>query len=88
MTGFAPVEDNQGATVAGEELLAGHRAALPDAVVCANDQMAIGVLRTLTAAGVRVACIQPGWPVFPPPGRRYGPREAGVCGMLTRPADF
>ena len=39
---------------AGEELLAGHRAALPDAVVCANDQMAIGVLRTLTAAGVRV----------------------------------
>jgi DNA-binding LacI/PurR family transcriptional regulator len=23
-------------------------------VVCANDQMAIGVLRTLTAAGVRV----------------------------------
>jgi DNA-binding LacI/PurR family transcriptional regulator len=28
--------------------------ALPDAVVCANDQMAIGVLRALTAAGVRV----------------------------------
>ncbi len=39
---------------AAEELLARHRAALPDAVVCANDQMAIGVLRTLTAAGVRV----------------------------------
>ena len=39
---------------AGEELLARHRAALPDAVVCANDQMAIGVLRALTAAGVRV----------------------------------
>jgi LacI family transcriptional regulator len=39
---------------AGEQLLAGHRAALPDAVVCANDQMAIGVLRTLTAAGIRV----------------------------------
>ena len=39
---------------AGEELLARHRAALPDAVVCVNDQMAIGVLRTLTAAGVRV----------------------------------
>jgi LacI family transcriptional regulator len=39
---------------AGEELLARYRAALPDAVVCANDQMAIGVLRTLTAAGVRV----------------------------------
>jgi LacI family transcriptional regulator, galactose operon repressor len=39
---------------AGKELLARHRAALPDAVVCANDQMAIGVLRALTAAGVRV----------------------------------
>jgi LacI family transcriptional regulator len=39
---------------AGEELLARHRAALPDAVVCANDQMAIGVLRALTGAGVRV----------------------------------
>ena len=39
---------------AGEELLARHRAALPDAVVCANDQMAIGVLRALTAAGIRV----------------------------------
>jgi len=39
---------------AGQEVLARHRAALPDAVVCANDQMAIGVLRALTAAGVRV----------------------------------
>ncbi len=39
---------------AGEELLARHRAALPDAVVCANDQMAVGVLRALTADGVRV----------------------------------
>ncbi len=39
---------------AGQELLARHRAALPDAVVCVNDQMAIGVLRALTAAGVRV----------------------------------
>jgi LacI family transcriptional regulator len=39
---------------AGQDLLARHRAALPDAVVCANDQMAIGVLRALTAAGVRV----------------------------------
>ena len=27
---------------------------LPDAIVCANDQMAIGVLRTLTAHGIRV----------------------------------
>ena len=39
---------------AAQELLARHRAALPDAVVCANDQMAVGVLRALTAAGVRV----------------------------------
>jgi len=39
---------------AGEELLARHRAAMPDAVVCVNDQMAIGVLLTLTAAGIRV----------------------------------
>ena len=39
---------------AGEELLAKHRGALPEAVVCANDQMAIGVLRALAAAGVRV----------------------------------
>ena len=39
---------------AAEHLLARHRGALPDAVVCANDQMAIGVLRTFAAAGVRV----------------------------------
>jgi LacI family transcriptional regulator len=39
---------------AGEHLLARHRGALPDAVVCANDQMAIGVLRAFAADGVRV----------------------------------
>ncbi len=39
---------------AGEGMLARHRGALPDAVVCANDQMAIGVLRAFAAAGVRV----------------------------------
>jgi LacI family transcriptional regulator len=38
---------------AGEKILA-DRAALPDAVVCANDQMAIGVLQALTRGGVRV----------------------------------
>jgi LacI family transcriptional regulator len=37
-----------------EQLLARHHAALPDAVVCANDQMAIGVRHTRTAVGVRV----------------------------------
>ncbi len=36
------------------ELLAKHRGPLPDAVVCANDQMAIGVLRAFAAAGVQV----------------------------------
>jgi LacI family transcriptional regulator len=40
--------------LAGESLLAQHRTALPDAVVCANDQMAIGVLRAFAAGGVRV----------------------------------
>lgn len=36
------------------EVLAGARSDLPDAVVCANDQMAIGVIRELIAGGVRV----------------------------------
>ncbi len=40
--------------LAGENLLARYRTALPDAVVCANDQMAIGVLRAFAADGVRV----------------------------------
>ncbi len=40
--------------LAGENLLARYGTALPDAVVCANDQMAIGVLRAFAAAGVRV----------------------------------
>jgi LacI family transcriptional regulator len=39
---------------AGARLLASQRANLPDAVVCSNDQMAIGVLQELTRAGVRV----------------------------------
>ncbi len=39
---------------AGENLLARHRQAMPDAVVCANDQMAIGVLRAFAAGGMRV----------------------------------
>jgi LacI family transcriptional regulator len=40
--------------LAGENLLARHGDRLPDAIVCANDQMAIGMLRALTAGGVRV----------------------------------
>lgn len=39
---------------AGEKLLAMPREELPDAVVCSNDQMAIGVLQTFARAGVRV----------------------------------
>jgi LacI family transcriptional regulator len=39
---------------AGENLLDAHRGALPDAVVCANDQMAIGVLQAFARVGVRV----------------------------------
>jgi LacI family transcriptional regulator len=39
---------------AGEKLLAVREGALPDAVVCANDQMAIGVLQAFAKAGVRV----------------------------------
>jgi LacI family transcriptional regulator len=38
---------------AGEILLA-NRAAMPDAVVCANDQMAIGILQALSRGGVHV----------------------------------
>ena len=40
--------------VAGLQILAECQGELPDAVVAANDQMAIGVLRSLTAAGIRI----------------------------------
>ncbi len=39
---------------AGQALLAVGNGQLPDAVVCANDQMAIGLLQALSGAGVRV----------------------------------
>jgi len=39
---------------AGERLVAMPREDLPDAIVCANDQMAIGVLKALTRAGIAV----------------------------------
>jgi LacI family transcriptional regulator len=38
----------------GQKLLSLAGAGFPDAVICANDQMAIGVLQAFTAAGVRV----------------------------------
>jgi LacI family transcriptional regulator len=39
---------------AAERMLAEFGRALPDGIVCANDQMAIGVLRTLAAHSIRV----------------------------------
>jgi LacI family transcriptional regulator len=39
---------------AGQDLLARYSSELPDAIVCGNDQMAIGMLKALAAAGVRV----------------------------------
>ncbi len=39
---------------AAEQMLADFGRDLPDAIVCANDQMAIGVLRTLDAHAIRV----------------------------------
>ena len=40
--------------LAVRQILAGARRDLPDAIVCANDQTAIGAMRELQAAGVRV----------------------------------
>jgi LacI family transcriptional regulator len=49
--GLFSVQSGEDAAAA---LLAGYGMALPDAVVCANDQMAIGVLQELARARVRV----------------------------------
>lgn len=48
---YAPEMNPRGGQVAGEKLLAD---GLPDAIFCANDLLALGVLRTLLRAGVRV----------------------------------
>jgi LacI family transcriptional regulator len=40
--------------LAARHILAGPRGEMPDAVVCANDQMAVGAIRELRAAGIRV----------------------------------
>jgi len=49
--GFYSVQSGE---EAGESLLAMPRRDLPDAIVSANDQMAIGVLKALDRAGIRV----------------------------------
>ncbi len=49
--GLFSVQSGEDAAAA---LLASWGTSLPDAVVCANDQMAIGVLQALTRSGVRV----------------------------------
>ena len=36
------------------EILVASRGELPDAIVCANDQMALGAIQELRAAGIRV----------------------------------
>jgi LacI family transcriptional regulator len=40
--------------LAVHEILAAPHSGMPDAIVCANDQMAIGAMRELQAAGIRV----------------------------------
>jgi LacI family transcriptional regulator len=47
---FAAISGQQ----AVREILAGPRRDLPDAIVCGNDQMAVGAIRELQAAGLRV----------------------------------
>jgi LacI family transcriptional regulator len=39
---------------AARQILAGPRDQLPDAVICGNDQMAIGVIRELSASGLQI----------------------------------
>jgi LacI family transcriptional regulator len=50
--------EGQFAAISGQlavrEILAGPERELPDAIVCGNDQMAIGAMRELQAAGIRV----------------------------------
>jgi LacI family transcriptional regulator len=43
-----------GGQLAAREILAAPRHEAPDAIVCANDQMAIGAIRERRAAGIRV----------------------------------
>jgi LacI family transcriptional regulator len=85
---------------AAREILARPRSELPDAVVCGNDQMAIGVMHELQASGLRVPAdvavvgfddIYPGTMLAPPlttvrqPMRLLG--ERACSRLLERIAD-
>jgi LacI family transcriptional regulator len=54
----AGIFDGRFAAISGQqavrELLGGPRRELPDAIICGNDQTAIGAMRELQAAGIRV----------------------------------
>lgn len=101
---LAGVFEGQFATFSGQraarEILAMPRAEAPDAVVCANDQMAIGVMRELRAAGTRVpaevavtgfddiylgALLSPALTTVRQPLRRLGERACEL--LLERIAD-
>jgi LacI family transcriptional regulator len=102
--GLAGSFEGRFSTVSGEtaarEVLAHGRDRLPDALVCANDQMAIGAIREFAVAGVRVPQdlavvgfddIYPGTLIDPPlttvhqPIRRLG--ELGCSRLLQRIAN-
>jgi LacI family transcriptional regulator len=93
---FAAVSGQQ----AARRILAGGTGELPDAVICANDQMAIGAIRELQAGGLRVPDdiavvgfddIYPGALVVPPlttvrqPMRMLGERACSL--LLDRISD-
>ena len=93
---FAAISGKQ----AAQEILARGKRDLPDAVICANDQMAIGAMRELQACGIRVPAdiavvgfddIYPGTLIAPPlttvrqPMRLLG--EHACSRLLERIAD-
>jgi LacI family transcriptional regulator len=86
--------------LAVREILAAPRGEAPDAIVCANDQMAIGAMRELQAAGIRVpadiavtgfddialgALLTPPLTTVRQPMRLIGERACGL--LLDRIAD-
>jgi LacI family transcriptional regulator len=86
--------------LAVREILAGPGREVPDAIMCANDQMAIGAMRELQAAGIRVpadiavtgfddialgALLTPSLTTVHQPMRRLGERACAL--LLDRIAD-